>query len=106
MLTIQQERKNKEWIDDFEAQISAQKQRIEEYLRFSVDSALEYTCSESTVDDWLDVYPEAIPKSIVQLQRHAKAACQHMSKRSKEETTASLRTYTEQRFTVSFIYQS
>ena len=64
-------------------------------MKFSVNSALEYSCSESTVDEWVDVYPEAIPRSIVQLQRHAKAACQHMNKRSKEETTASLRTYSE-----------
>ena len=78
MLTAKQEQFNKEWTDDYDTQISAQKERIEEILRFSVDSALEYTCSESTADDWTDVYPETIPTLIVQLQRHAKAACQHM----------------------------
>ena len=66
---------NKEWTDDYDAQITAQRSRIEEYLKFSVNSALEYTCSESTADDWVDAYPEAVPKIIVQLQRHAQAAC-------------------------------
>ena len=40
-----------------------------------MNSAFEYTCDESTADEWIDVYPEAIPKSIIQLQRHVKAQC-------------------------------
>ena len=75
MLSIQQERKNKEWCDDYDAQTTAQKERVEGYLQFKVASALEYTCDESTADEWVDVYPEAIPKTIVQLQRHVKAQC-------------------------------
>ena len=96
LLTTTQDAINKEWMDDYDEQISAQKSRIEELLKFSVNSAFEYTCSEPKVEDWIDFHPEVVPRLIVQLQGHAKAACQHMKKRSKEETTESLRTYTEQ----------
>ena len=67
MITQKQEKINKQWKDDFDGQLEGQKERIEEILRFSVDSALEYKCSESTVEDWVDVYPETIPSLIVQL---------------------------------------
>jgi len=79
MITAKQEKVNTMWKDDFDSQLTGQKERIEEILRFSVDSALEYKCSQSIVDDWVDVYPETIPSLIVQLLRHGKAACQHMS---------------------------
>ena len=81
--------------------IRQQKERFEEHLRFSVDSALEYKCSESTADDWMDT-PELTAKMIIELQRHAKAVAEHLAIVNKAELTSSLRDYTEKRFTVSY----
>ena len=34
--------------------ISEQRDRINKFFEFDVDSALEYKCSETTVEDWQD----------------------------------------------------
>ena len=51
-----------------------------------MDSALEYKCSESTPDDWLDT-PEMTAKLIIELQGHAKAVAEHLKIVSKAELT-------------------
>ena len=71
-------------------------------MRFSVETATEYKCSESTVDDWLDM-PEITPKLIIELQRHAKAVAEHLRYKETLETTADLRSMCEKNFKVSLI---
>ena len=65
-------------IEEYDELLEAQKTRFEEFLRFSVDSALEYTCTESQADDWLDT-PELTAKLIIELQRHARAVTDHLN---------------------------
>ena len=62
-----------------------------------MDSALDYQCTESTADDWIDTH-ETTAKLIIELQRHAKAVAEHLRIVNKAELTASLREYTEKRF--------
>ena len=50
----------------YEQMLSEQRQRFENHLRFSVDSALTYKCSESQAEDWLDT-PEITAKLIIEL---------------------------------------
>jgi hypothetical protein len=54
-----------------------QKQRIERLLAFTVDSALDYTGSQSTIEDW-DNCPEILTKLIIELQAHQKATCDYL----------------------------
>lgn len=87
-------------MDEFEKILAAQKSMFEEHLRFSVDSALEYKCSETTAEEWLET-PELTAKLIIELQRHAQIVSKHLGVVHAAETTESVRTYTEARFTVS-----
>lgn len=68
--------------------------KIEEHLSFSHDNALEYKCSESTIEDWLDT-PEINAKLIVELQRHSKAVAEHLASKETLETTETVRDFTE-----------
>ena len=43
-------------LDEFELLIVEQKQRFENHLRFSHDSALTYNCTESEPEDWVDTH--------------------------------------------------
>ena len=86
---VQQEVNDAE-CDWFEEQVRQQRSRFEEHFRFSVKNALEYNCSESTVEDWLET-PEVIAKLIIELQHHAKAVASHLKIKDAEESTASLR---------------
>ena len=70
---------------------------MDQHLRFSVDSALTYTCTESQAEDWID-FPEKPVQLIVELQRHVKAINEHLKAESLLETVASIRGYTEERF--------
>lgn len=65
-------------------------------IRFSIDSALTYKCTETTVDDWQDT-SENTAKLILELQGHAKAVANHLADSSTSELTSSLRKYTETR---------
>ena len=87
----------KAYRDEFDTLISEQKSRYEQHLRFSVESALTYTCTESSADDWID-FPEKPVQLIVELQRHVKAINEHLKAESLLETVASCRSYTEDRF--------
>jgi len=78
MLTPKQVELNQADVDEFEQMILDQKTRFEEHMRFSVDSALTYKCTESAVDDWLET-PEIMAKLVIELQRHAKAVAEHLS---------------------------
>ena len=69
---------------------TAQREEYSDLLRFSVDSALTYTCTESQVDDWVDTHTTTA-KLIIQLQRHAEAVAKHLSVVNKAETTKDLR---------------
>ena len=66
-------------------------------LRFSVDSALTYKCTETTAEDWEDM-PENTAKLIIELQAHQKAVSEHLKQESEAETTKALREYTQGRF--------
>lgn len=46
-----------------------QRARIERFRAFKVNSALEYTGTESTADDW-DNCPEILTQLIIELQAH------------------------------------
>ena len=79
-------------------------------LKFNVKSALEYTGTESTSDDWLEI-PEVVPKTIIELQRHAKKVTEHLQQKETLETTADLRDFTEKNFkanekTIAYIKKS
>ena len=80
--------------------LEEQKTRFEEFLRFSVDNALEYKCTESSAEDWLET-PEITAKLIIELQRQAEAVTDHLNVVNKAELTKDLRVYTENRFDVS-----
>ena len=86
--------------DHFKAVEEEFHQRTKEYLAFHVDSALEYKGSESVLEDW-DNCPEILIRLIIQIQRHQKAVCTHLKQRSLEETTESLRNFTELNLKVS-----
>ena len=99
-LSPEQEEINEEEVTWYQGQIDEQRKTVEDFLRFSVDSAMEYKCSESTVDDWLDM-PQITPKLIIELQRHAKAVADHLRLKDTLETTADLRQMCEKLFKVS-----
>ena len=71
---------------EYENLILEQKNRFEEMLRFSVDSALTYKCTETTAEDWEDM-PENTAKLIIELQAHQKAVADHLKTESEAETT-------------------
>ena len=52
MTTEKQDKINAEIKTDYERLINEQKERFDEMLRFSVDSALTYKCTETTAEDW------------------------------------------------------
>ena len=83
--------------DEFDVLIEEQKERLNNHLRFSVDSALTYTCTESQAEDWID-FPEKPVQLIVELQQHVKAISEHLKADSLLETVSSVRGYTEERF--------
>ena len=66
-------------------------------IRFSLDSALTYKCTETTADDWQDT-PENTAKTILELQGHAKAVAGHLAVASAMEDTSALRKALEERF--------
>ena len=101
-----QEKLNQEEELTYEQMIEEQKEKFSNHLRFSVDSALSYQCTESTADDWIDTH-ETTAKLIIELQRHAKAVAEHLKIVNKAELTAHLREYAEKRFDVSAVrYQT
>ena len=63
--------------DEYDRMIAEQIEKFSNHLRFSVDSALDYQCTESTADDWIDSH-ETTAKLIIELQRHAKAVAEHL----------------------------
>ena len=103
-LSPEQEEINAEEVTFYEGLIDEQRKTVEDIFRFSVDTATEYKCSESTVDDWLDM-PEITPKLIIELQRHAKAVADHLRYKDTLETTADLRSMCEKNFKVSLTVQ-
>lgn len=84
-------------VDQF---LKEQKERVNKIFEFKVDDCLEFTPEESTQDEWEEM-PEIFVKSIWQLWQHSKTTSEYLKERSKEEVTASLRTYAEARMTVS-----
>ena len=66
-------------------------------MRFSCDSALTYTGTESQPEDWIDTH-ERTAQLIIELQRHAKAVADHLAHLDTKEVVSSLRSYTEDRF--------
>ena len=103
MISDMQEAKNQELIEEYDRLLEEQKTKFEEFLRFSVDSALEYKCTESSAEDWLET-PEITAKLIIELQRQAQAVTDHLNVVNKAELTKDLRAYTENRFVVSHPY--
>ena len=100
MITEKQQKKNDDEIKWYDDMISEQRGRITKFFEFDIDSALEYKCSETTVDDWQDTC-ETSAEMIIQLQRHAKKVADHLQVLSTYETTKDLRAYTMNRFDVS-----
>ena len=100
MITERQEEINQLEVEDYDRLIEEQRMRISRMFDFEADSALAYTCSDSTIDDWQDTN-EITPKLIIELQRHAKKVAEHLLYLSKLETTEDLRGYSMNRFDVS-----
>ena len=100
MLSERQEGVNKRELDEYEQILSEQRTKFEEHLRFQCESALEYKCTETTADQWIET-PELTAKLIIELQRHAEIVSKHLNVVSKAETTLSLRGFAEERFKVS-----
>ena len=84
-------------LNEYELMINEQKERFENHLRFSCDSALTYTGTESQPEDWIDTH-ERTAQLIIELQRHAKAVADHLAHLDNLEVVSSLRSYTEERF--------
>ena len=66
----------------------------------SCDSAATFRCTQTSADDWLDT-PELQAKMIIELQQHADAVARHLQTMIAQETTQSLRGFTEDNFGVS-----
>ena len=101
VISDKQEIENKKETDMVENFLKEQKERVNKIFEFRVDDCLEFKPEESTADEWEEV-PESIVKSIWQLWQQSKTTSEYLKERSKEEVTASLRTYAEARMTVSF----
>ena len=78
MITEKQKTANNEEISSLEKMIAEQRDRLGKLYEFDLDSALEYKCSESTVDDW-ESENEAVARYIIELQRHAKKVADHLA---------------------------
>ena len=83
--------------DEYENMLNEQKERFEKHLRFSVNSALTYTGTESQPEDWIDTH-ERTAQLIIELQRHAKSVAEHLAFLDTHELVSSLRAYTEENF--------
>ena len=53
-------------VDEYDDIILAQRDRFDEILRKSCDSAAKFRCTETTADDWLDT-PEIQARMIIEL---------------------------------------
>ena len=53
-------------LNEYELMINEQKERFENHLRFSCDSALTYTGTESQPEDWIDTH-ERTAQLIIEL---------------------------------------
>lgn len=62
----------------------------------------QWDCPEAQPEDW-DNVPEITVQIIDYLVKHGKNVAQHFLKLSQEETTADLRSFTEEKLNVSFI---
>lgn len=76
-VTEKQEKINDIVVADYDRMIEEQKARFDEMLRFSMDSALSYRCTDTSAEDWQDT-PEMMAKLIIELQAHAKAVANHL----------------------------
>lgn len=74
--------------------------KIEESFNQLVDDAMEWKCPETEQNDWENV-SETVVKIIDYLTKHGKAVSDHLQKRTLDETTAQLRSFTQNELDVS-----
>ena len=100
LLSQKQQEKNQAEREEFDGLMQAQKQRFSEFFQISCENVESFQYTETTVDDWEDL-PELPAKLIIELQRFSEAVVKDITAENDIETTASLRSYTEDRFQVS-----